>query len=1025
METPGLKTNVYLRPEYSARLKKQLLDKDVTQTSWLQMLEKQNPEPDKEGISQGGISEFLGSKPKKYKVARKLCRPFLDKKWEGTSAKAKVKLCLPQFSTTEWSEEWFDENWHRFLSTSPAEGDNVDSSSKSLASPNRRITLWQEAYQPPATITKVEKERHVVGTKVGPGKQGQGCFCSLPVHEQLADEVLEFVEKLLDGSKLPLFWIGGASGSGKSVALLQVLSQLYERGYHNILWLENTAQLAEAIAYGQQLQQSNDSQVFIAIDDPYIPAVQAQAADHWQAALDSVYEQRRDNQVELLPVVVCCGPTEQKELFRKDENAAFISLKFRPLSNAVSDEDIAVLSDWFRKRTGREPPTVNNKKALLVQIFFEWSVGESLEDFAKRFRKRITDGEAILKNQDDYNPPEEKKGYTSLIDEILALNRLYVAYPAAAIEERLECFGDGGSMLFHQLMEEHFQRLSDDDENEGYFMTHAHLANQFYTIWHGAPYLTTRRKRHLRYGIEACYTYGQCDGMKAFEPLIALSNVLREKAQVKDRIDLETAATVIRKTYDDWYEKSPPPASHLPIWIQLAADFHNADIKPPIANSARWKPISLATKIIKSTDAITDEIARICSHLLMQFKELNEEKAQVLSKEEHEVLINKVNTYLDQNDQWKGWPLLWSKLYRVVSKCLPDQEKSKFNRGTLELGYKWAGKEENASHPHWQQVWAGLPKHENYSTKNLTLDWLKNKNNYSHHSWQYVWRQYLEGREKYNLSSETIGQLIEIGREWVASKLGKQSNWVPIWSRIYDYYILQKNLEEATSAITLIKSWINEQQTSPRWPFILQKVTEIYALKEEEKLSDLPYMQQAEGWLLNEDNNASVEWPNIFENVVTCHHRHQPESEIIESLLDRGEKWLSETSSKSKCWSYAWSTAYELRSGSSNLVKTGEAWLQSSTDEQRALLNVWSKLWQYGYQESLKPIGLNILERHSKFRGNHERESWITIWKDLWDACYKRPDLTVHGQAWLEEYREKEIEPQTDNIDIIESRLQH
>src|SRR5205807_2437093 len=47
--------------------------------------------------------------------------------------------------------------------------------------------------------------------------------------------------------KIRMFWIGGRSGTGKTVALLHILARLYERANGTVIWLEDKLHLLPEI----------------------------------------------------------------------------------------------------------------------------------------------------------------------------------------------------------------------------------------------------------------------------------------------------------------------------------------------------------------------------------------------------------------------------------------------------------------------------------------------------------------------------------------------------------------------------------------------------------------------------------------------------------------------------------------------------------------------------------------------------------------------------------------------------------
>ena len=95
--------------------------------------------------------------------------------------------------------------------------------------------------------------------------------------------------------RVPLFWVGGRSGSGKSVLLLQILAGLVGKGVGPLLWLGNRRhQLPDAMKWST-LAAERGAEPIIVMDDPFAPGDQGAVATHWQRAIDYV-DVARDEQ---------------------------------------------------------------------------------------------------------------------------------------------------------------------------------------------------------------------------------------------------------------------------------------------------------------------------------------------------------------------------------------------------------------------------------------------------------------------------------------------------------------------------------------------------------------------------------------------------------------------------------------------------------------------------------------------------------------------------------------------------------
>src|SRR5262249_43440170 len=160
------------------------------------------------------------------------------------------------------------------------------------------------------------------------------------------------------------------SGAGKSVALLHVLAQLHERCAATVLFLGGSvSKLANAIRWSREVRRPGRP-VLIALDDPYTPAAQADAGAPFREALDELHEIRQSGDGASMPLLVCCGPTEQFERLR-EEQPDDIAVVLTSLPDEEAP-DMAQLRAWYRDRTGENPPDIGDENVLMVQLFFQW-----------------------------------------------------------------------------------------------------------------------------------------------------------------------------------------------------------------------------------------------------------------------------------------------------------------------------------------------------------------------------------------------------------------------------------------------------------------------------------------------------------------------------------------------------------------------------------------------------------------------------------------------------------------------------
>jgi hypothetical protein len=446
--------------------------------------------------------------------------------------------------------------------------------------------------------------------------------------------------------RVPVFWIAGRSGSGKSVALLQLLAEIHAQVHAAapILWLGNrvgllpdAARMASAI--GEEVHRA-----IVAIDDPYRPDSQEGVAPEWHELLAALDLARESDSPDAVPVLFCCGPTEQAERLRAD-----LPDDLDVTTVLVGDPDAAELAHlrgWYRARTGHDAPETEDANLLLVQLFFEWRTGEPLRSFAVRFRNRIMAAD----------PTGELFRF---ITTLLALNRLYVGYPGAAYEGLLP---SSLRDILAQLQHEHHIEAGIRDDRDGVWLTHPHLANCIYEAWYPADANIHERRAHLRAGATICRDHGRTPAMQT-APIWSLARGVTDTVgDLRARIAGDLGE-LVADLYLDVNEAfgGELPTSHLPAWVKLQLD----------AGVGELRPDPVATAIARLATASTEDTGlRLTCHMLLTAREPNATPATI------EAGRRAVEDLLSRSTQWREWPYVASDMLArepttIMSKLVP------------------------------------------------------------------------------------------------------------------------------------------------------------------------------------------------------------------------------------------------------------------------------------------------------------------------------------------------------------------
>lgn len=251
--------------------------------------------------------------------------------------------------------------------------------------------------------------------------------------------------------KIPVFWISGRSGDGKSVLLLQLVQViLREADDLPILHLSSGNAFLELLRSPPAL---NDQMAIAVVDDVY------DLADR------SLWEERARECVQIdVPRValLTCGPTEQRDQFEAALADVFEVATYS--APHLSVQERSEFEGWFEQRTGRTghvDGTEPNK--LLVQVMFELEQDEELASFGIRFRRRL-----------------EQLDVYDVVLSIVAVNALYQDAPLELIVSERQRSALTRLAADDQL---HFHIGVDSDGEPGVRLAHPHLAWLLFTGW--------------------------------------------------------------------------------------------------------------------------------------------------------------------------------------------------------------------------------------------------------------------------------------------------------------------------------------------------------------------------------------------------------------------------------------------------------------------------------------------------------------------------------------------------------------
>jgi hypothetical protein len=823
--------------------------------------------------------------------------------------------------------------------------DNLHSMWRDLRPSNGIYVLQSSDYPPnevlPGTVLTGQRPniRHL----------RDGFFHRRDVYDEVKKNFFRWVDELIteqdDTDKIPIFWIGGRSGSGKSVALLHLLSDLNESGLSPVIWLgHHTSLLVPAFHFA--LNNRSEPISIIGLDDPYV--VEDGVSQHWDDFFAMAHSLMQNERSHRLPIIIACGPTEQANLFRNDygEYLKF----FRHDIPYDTNTEHEILHEWYFRRTGNLPPSIDNSNALLVQLFFQWDKHETIAEFSTRLKERLS--------LDD-----DDKAVLNKVSRIIALNRLYIGYCKDAVRHDLTA---SQADQLDWLEEDLHLGEREVDGKSGYWLLHAHLANSVFLNWYGNRH--SSYKEHFKQAVLDCFNHGK-KPIEKTAPMWVIAQILANKnnLELRSRMDPNTAQQLAVDIYNEIIAKiNPLPVSILPVWIDISIAVPELKLKPD--------PVSTALSMIHPDMAEETGLRLTCHKLLNHFEKLTQEKQVSLT--------NALKQLLAEAPTWSGWVYI---LDHVIKKTrdirfIPllkqriqlyplDYRVSNLLRLALNT---WPRNEDvkilmiqALSHAPCTSFWCDLIKQYIQSIQEV-------------HEEVYQW---IYNFRKSSKICFVLGEALKLDYnrfEQIALE------WLSLWDHeMSANYVLEPLLQNQPQNLKVREHSINwiKVGTGDKG-FVLEHLLE--NMPTQEVIEYIFYWLETEG---KHRKTSGV----LLEKLMG--------SDIYnDKTLEFSLNWLTENIQMSKTWPILWISCYRKYSGDETLFTLGVNWLETT--------EITNQFWGHIllHLDSMQPQ-LKLLETYTQiWKKSLEIDSsnWIYNWINLFASFDTDLDLLNKGIEWLE-----------------------
>ncbi|MBW8296210.1 hypothetical protein [Sphingopyxis sp.] len=852
-----------------------------------------------------------------------------------------------------------------------------------------RFALWGSGDRSPRTVERAPDGQRAVrlGERLTVSDLREGRLANRAIYDDVERGCETWLAAEREPYKLPMFWLAGRSGCGKSAALLHLAARLHAQNPDRILLNlgERVDRIAEAVRWAAPRIREGRT-VILLLDDPFTAARQqafARAVEEAQLEWENV-RASAPNEDRRPPAIICCGPTEQRDA-AEDQCGSHIACDgfALPIETAA---DLAELAIWYEARTGT-PVAPMTGNILLVQQIFEWAKG-SIADFSARFRDRIQ----------TFDDGRKDGPVFSAIAQILALNRLYVDFPADHLAAMRHADPDLDAALI-TLGEEQAHLDFNAGIRGGVRLTHPHLADAIYMQWFGRATDRPYRKRHLSEALVAAV--GQQNELPEIRhaPLWAIARLAQYIGSRGGDTDpaigqrISAIQTELGQVLSDVYREradSATPLEDLPIWVALR-DSLGLTLTPD--------PLPLLVAAVDAAEVPARGLRLSCHYLLTAKGDTESYHACVAR------CLNRLIAWRDVDGAWRDWvpvaidfmlraghaPILASIASLVATgTSLPRMPQLIFmlrelpDRAGRPILLDWLQRTQS-SQPGWSKLLQRLQDDGQCSDSDaIAQRFIAAARN--DERWAFIWLNLLAGKR---VDRST---LVDEGLSWIGIArpgFGQAANPINFgWDRVWQQLLVEtyNRPAEYEQLLQIGLAWIQDIDPDHNgwtrvWPALWS-----HAFESDDPILRRDLLTLAES-KLSLASPVLLGWSHIWNAVVD-----NAEPEILPYLLRLGSAFLREAPPDHFGWGFVWQKML-MRAGDTmrpQLIARGRQWTALQLFANPSWPFVWRDIVtsQAEPGDPLLPLGLSWLE--SPFA---ETMVWPNVALRLLSA--RNPDLSV------------------------------